>query len=389
MSSFPLFPHLPPEIRLSIWLFAVPADVSEVCLPWPSAAPLSTERGAQPADFLPVLPLTVDTGFPAAMHACREARAVLRDTRRSGVRFRASRLAHCMVPFRVFRPDLDVLYLDLNSYLHLDYAYGYDIAPMAGRVSRALIAEAKRVVNGFVETLSSVKRLAVPIRLALLWDSVRLDVIVAAYFFEWGPLDQLIFVFPCSSAPDDDDDKDDDGDSNPASISVRRGGCRDLPLPQWFMPPGRRCRLMPVPALEDDQNILITTVRSSPRTYTAPEALAEARRRFAAALDENAIKSSEDLQITAGVFVEHQCDVTWREVCRERQYSDRDRLEVIPARRRANPEMVRVQDADLDPQFEPAYTSVGGFFYIYINIRFCCCENRPSRILMLTIACDF
>lgn len=75
------FSDLPVEIRLTIWLLIIPDDEEEVCLLWPGHSPGSVGWGQPPLAYLPVLPLTVDTGFPLAMHICRESRAVALDPR--------------------------------------------------------------------------------------------------------------------------------------------------------------------------------------------------------------------------------------------------------------------------------------------------------------------
>ncbi|KAJ3474030.1 hypothetical protein NLG97_g10024 [Lecanicillium saksenae] len=108
MAAFALFSQLPTEIRFKIWLEAIPDDEPEVCLTWPGDLPAHVVE-EDPLSELPVLLLTVDMGFPAIMHVCRESRALTQDSILSGLRFRPSRLARCLTPFRCFNPDLDFL----------------------------------------------------------------------------------------------------------------------------------------------------------------------------------------------------------------------------------------------------------------------------------------
>lgn len=49
------------------------------------------------------------------MHTCSEARQFTIASARSGIRFRPSRLAGCPVPFRLFRPELDALYIGCDA----------------------------------------------------------------------------------------------------------------------------------------------------------------------------------------------------------------------------------------------------------------------------------
>lgn len=111
--AFTIFDDLPTELRCMIWRCALPDDTPEVCIPWPlDEEPVRWQPGHEPpvaprAKFLE--PFLVDTGFPVLMRVCREARGVAT----SLTRFRYSPLACCPVPFRAFRPDLDVLYVSV------------------------------------------------------------------------------------------------------------------------------------------------------------------------------------------------------------------------------------------------------------------------------------
>lgn len=97
---------LPIEIRHMIWLSSISADEPEVCLLWPVV--LHERHGLDALKF--AQPLLVDTGFPVAMHVCRDSRAVLQSQKLSGLRFRASSAAGCPSPYREFQPALDTLY---------------------------------------------------------------------------------------------------------------------------------------------------------------------------------------------------------------------------------------------------------------------------------------
>ncbi|KAK6214394.1 hypothetical protein LQW54_004443 [Pestalotiopsis sp. IQ-011] len=115
MSSAATFMQLPCELRAMIWDDSMPEDVSEVCILPPEGE--ETGRHIEPDDeeddddddemCCPGQSFTVDTAFPVLMHICHESRAhALRHAR-----LRFSPAAGVGVPFRAFRPDLDVLYI--------------------------------------------------------------------------------------------------------------------------------------------------------------------------------------------------------------------------------------------------------------------------------------
>lgn len=108
--AFTLFSDLPFELRQLIWQLALPDDVPEVLILQPE------NLGLLGRDTIPE-PMTVDTAFPALMHACRESRDFV--LKHGGLRFRSSRKARCEVPFRPFRSDLDTAFWnqDLLPYL--------------------------------------------------------------------------------------------------------------------------------------------------------------------------------------------------------------------------------------------------------------------------------
>ncbi|KAI1460340.1 hypothetical protein F4805DRAFT_390921 [Annulohypoxylon moriforme] len=103
------FHDLPYELRVIIWEYALPEDTQEVCIPWPLQEEAASEeevatRWTQPRICL--RPFLVDTAFPVLMHVCHESR----EYAKSRTRFRYSLVAGCPVPFRTFKPDLDIMY---------------------------------------------------------------------------------------------------------------------------------------------------------------------------------------------------------------------------------------------------------------------------------------
>ncbi|KAI8965602.1 hypothetical protein F5Y11DRAFT_295875 [Daldinia sp. FL1419] len=109
--AFPKFNNLPIELRHSVWEFALPEDIPEICIPWP----LEEGPGNRSHDLIPLVrsnylhPFLVDTCFPTIMYVCQESRYLAI----SRLRFRYSHVAGCPVPFRAFRPDLDTVYITL------------------------------------------------------------------------------------------------------------------------------------------------------------------------------------------------------------------------------------------------------------------------------------
>ncbi|KAI0388049.1 hypothetical protein F5Y04DRAFT_16731 [Hypomontagnella monticulosa] len=108
---FTKFVELPIELRYIIWELNLPDDIPEVCIPWPlEEVPSRWEPGDGASGRNKYLqPLLVDTAFPTLMHVCRESR----EAAQSHTRFRYSPIANCFVPFRAFRPELDILYVTL------------------------------------------------------------------------------------------------------------------------------------------------------------------------------------------------------------------------------------------------------------------------------------
>ena len=94
--SFNRFKRLPAELRAYIWRLSLPEDESEVCVIW-------WEGNG--------LPLLVDTGFSCDARMF-ESRAI---AQASGIQFRDSAVAGCLVPYRPFDTALDILYWGLGS----------------------------------------------------------------------------------------------------------------------------------------------------------------------------------------------------------------------------------------------------------------------------------
>lgn len=105
------FTKLPLEIKSLIWGLSLPEDKPEVCILWP----LYLEYPEEPQE-----PYLVDGSFPVLMHLCRESRqfVLLPPARYRDLapKFRYSPQADCRVPYRHFRPDLDLLYVNCYNY---------------------------------------------------------------------------------------------------------------------------------------------------------------------------------------------------------------------------------------------------------------------------------
>ncbi|KXX79427.1 hypothetical protein MMYC01_203514 [Madurella mycetomatis] len=102
LTSFTVFSKLPLELQLAIWELVIPDPVPEVCITWP----LYLERMRHDE---PIQPLIVDTAWPAVTHVCRTSRrAVLKSGQ---LRRRYSPTAGLDVPFRMFDPAIDTLYI--------------------------------------------------------------------------------------------------------------------------------------------------------------------------------------------------------------------------------------------------------------------------------------
>jgi hypothetical protein len=326
MASFALFSSLPTEVRLKIWLETIPDDEEEVCLCWPGDVPAQMIED-DPFSELPVLPLTVDTGFPVAMHVCRESRALIQDPRLSGVRFRSSYLARCMTPFRRFKPDIDILYLSHDSIYHLMLFTDPDDTKL-GRIE--LGSAARHYYDEFMGTLRATKRLAITIGLI----SSHSHYIYTLFWEHVHTPERLTMVI--------------------AGTTPYIGKCKDPPT--GFVPPGRRCRLVAVPDAARDGLVVQVPDYGVPRSISLDAAVLCIRENLDYWCNETPDERAmlDRLVINTQTFVEYQKDGTWQEVCMQRMYTPSRHpgsREYVPLNRRPNPELVRVHDAD--DEFDP------------------------------------
>lgn len=172
--SFPLFVRLPEELRRMVWQLSLPPPEPEVCI----ACPLNA--GGQPPNFTAILPLTVDTAFSALMHVCRESRRFAESTSASGIRYRTSEVAGCLVPFRPFIPELDTFY-----------------------IARGTVPAAKALILRHRELASTIQHVAVDGNLARN-PALRAVLPVARYC---PILESLSVVLPQTLPPPDDQGK--------------------------------------------------------------------------------------------------------------------------------------------------------------------------------------
>ncbi len=131
MTSFPLFTLLPVELQLAIWAYAAVPDLEpEVCIAWP----LKLEEYRNPPER-PSIPFIVDTAWPAAAHVCRAARAAVFES--GALRLRHSPAAGFAVPYRLFIPEIDTLFVG-------HYQAGAVLAKFFARPENARFARALR-----------------------------------------------------------------------------------------------------------------------------------------------------------------------------------------------------------------------------------------------------
>ena len=314
------FSDLPVEIRLTIWLLIIPDDEEEVCLIWPGHSRGSVGEGQPPLAYLPVLPLTVDTCFPLAMHICRESRTVALDPKAGGVRLRASHVARCMAPFRCFRPEFDVLYLDQESIFHLDLLseQGRSHLPLAGPPG----TPARLCFEVFMDILRRTRRFTVPVARALDDGFLFLVSDYMRYHSKAPAPASLCIVLPYTTP------------------YLWRGN--DNEGPGLFVPPA---------AFQDDALVVVAQGGGLCRVMTARQAVTDVYGLVAKEREETEpweeLGMLDGLELQVRVFVEHQGDGTWREACRDRMYKggyhSSSRVDV-PLSRRPNPELVRVHD---------------------------------------------
>ena len=324
--------NLPLELRQEIWRFSLPTDdddIPEVCIAWPLYA--GGARKIEPEENfflggLPTRPFIVDVGFPVAMHVCRESRAFV-TSKLSGVRFRESPAAECMVPFRHFRPELDIMYFSFWN--------GGQIIDQGGpRVSGHWWAD--------------LRHLALDANRA---HAVSLPEFILHYL---PKLETLSVVLPDSS------------NNNTVLVQSK--------------PPTRRCRLRPIPR-DTAQNM---TLVMNYWGQKQPRSLSDLTNEIHRVLDEEGKRhfdwvqgfkplklpysggfnpttgSFENIHVSVLTFVEYHGTGKWVEVCSDRKYRDKwqdmdffsqseiaeDPSRYIPIANRRNPEEYRVNDDD-------------------------------------------
>lgn len=293
--AFACFPRLPAEIRERIWLFSLPDDTPEVCLAWPVLLQ-SYNTPSGPRAPVPHGPLVVDTDFPVMMHTCREARQLTLSAARSGIRFRASQLAGCPVPFRLFQPELDILYIGCDAH------YLFSTVPHCfnNRLESAtyIWPEGDAAV---VAVMQKAQHLAVPL-LTVTDESENF----MAYIQDFATATTTVsLVVPSSTFRD-----------------LRE---YSLECELLFKQPARRCRLRPLSPSEMDTNCVMPTPGSqfslSAIELEGPQTLNNVMR----VIRESQIiyyKQLDDagIQTLIQTFEERQPDGTYAEVCQDRRY---------------------------------------------------------------------
>ncbi|CEJ93465.1 hypothetical protein VHEMI09051 [[Torrubiella] hemipterigena] len=320
------FNTLPSEIRQAIWQFTIQDDEPEVCLCWPT---MPSGFLDSLADSVPQLPLTVDTAFPVAMHICRESRAVMQSPR-SGIRFRASEVAGCRVPFRLYRADLDALYLSAQ-WMHL-FLLDMHLAHIwtAGRT------------DPDVEALKT-------------WYAVLLSAGWIAIDGRHGVYytDDILRLRRASRRPPKDGDMYPDVTRRKKRLSYVVPSSRynedDLDHELKFKEPGRRCKL--VTLSQEAQNAVRVYTQQS-ESCNLPSPLSHAIKLLANGIlgwdqDFESPIFTGDSKILPQTFVEYQPDGTWSEVCQDRLFKERPDTPVS-VQDRPDPETVRVMDAEID-----------------------------------------
>lgn len=322
------FNTLPSEIRQAIWQFTIQDDEPEVCLCWPTMPSRPLESLA---DSVPQLPLTVDTAFPVAMHICRESRAVIQSPR-SGIRFRASEAAGCRVPFRLYRADLDALYLSAQ-WMHLFLLYRH-LAHIWTAVQTGPDVEALKT---WYAILLSAGWIAIEGRHGVYYDEDILRLRRASQgLLTDGDMypdvtrreKRLSYVVPSSRYDENDMDYD-----------VK------------FKEPGRRCKL--VTLSEEAQNtvrVYTDKSQSCDLPWSLPLAIKRLRNSVLGWEEEGfqgPFFADDPLKILPQTFVEYQPDGTWSEVCQDRLFKEQPGTPVS-VQERPDPETVRVMDAEIE-----------------------------------------
>lgn len=230
------------------------------------------------------------------MHTCREARQLTLSAARSGIRFRASQLAGCPVPFRLFQPELDILYIGCDAH------YLFSTVPHCfnNRLESAtyIWPEGDAAV---VAVMQKAQHLAVPL-LTVTDESENF----MAYIQDFATATTTVsLVVPSSTFRD-----------------LRE---YSLECELLFKQPARRCRLRPLSPSEMDTNCVMPTPGSqfslSAIELEGPQTLNNVMR----VIRESQIiyyKQLDDagIQTLIQTFEERQPDGTYAEVCQDRRY---------------------------------------------------------------------
>lgn len=332
---FYLFGSLPTEIRCRIWQLTIDLDPEpEVCLPWP----FNLEHGYgkhQVLERLPVLPLTVDLPFPVAMHVCSEARSHTLNTATSGVRFRSSSLAGCLVPFREFMPDLDTLYIGGEAFHLLNAYFGLQLTGppdpeddqhlvgavfsalyLDGPTMRALnVAKNKAALHAWEEMLLKCKYIAIQGA----WQQ-KSSIAHWIYHQVWERLATSFEECDAANLPPFPD------------VTFLYVAPASTPFPSshdWqlrFKQPARRCRLVPL-SLESQRSIVhasLASAETASEYLPLPECMEVALLRISETLDgtpEEIAYFQNNLKLVPATFEERQKDGQWVEVCKDRVFS--------------------------------------------------------------------
>lgn len=315
---------LPIEIRHMIWLSSILDDEPEVCLLWPVV--LHERHGLDALKF--AQPLLVDTGFPVAMHVCRESRVVIQSEKLSGLRFRASSAAGCPVPYREFRPALDTLYWGGENLEGV-------VAPLGDML----------VTARDIPVLELVESLAIELR----WGMNPPDAVGTHRPLFFPALRTLSLVLPDSTSS--------------MTGRLRRG----------FRQPARRCKLRRISAEEGAgikvcPGVLMGNERDEPAEVPlVPEGLSTARGcltideestgevlrielNVGGGDDTDTVVYAVEPELIAQTFVEYQKDGSWKEICAERTFVEFGEMvrsgAYVPLAERPDPREVRVNDID-------------------------------------------
>ncbi|CEJ93472.1 hypothetical protein VHEMI09058 [[Torrubiella] hemipterigena] len=332
-TTFHAFSSLPREIRLAIWKLTVQYE-PEVCLCWP----MNTSLGYHTDEFrngYPQLPLTVDTAFPMAMHICQESRAVVQHGD-SGIRFRASEAAGCPVPFRLYIPDYDTIYISYESAPLLKLHHKHEDNPSIRPQSDA----DQQLQDAWCDIIKKAKFIAFEGRF---------------FFFYYVAFNRLLRA---SRVPGPDG-RDVHSGQKQLSFVVASSTYDEHGVEFYdrFKPPGRRCKLVD---LSDEalKKVYVYTDSAFENDDNDPVLLPGAidkTRKEILYWDESDGYTPDDshLKIIPQIFVEYQPDGTWKEVCQDRIYDfgsgSLTQVSSAPVlfEDRPDPELVRVLDADI------------------------------------------